>query len=84
MRTAKVFRSGNSQAVRIPAEFQFDTDEVEIFRRDDELVLRKKAKSLEQAFHLLASLPADFMTERYEKHLSGHPKDDLPQERAGL
>jgi len=75
MRTAKVFRSGNSQAVRIPAEFQLDTDEVEIFRRDDELVLRKKAKSLEQAFHLLTSLPADFMSEL---------KDDLPQERAGL
>jgi len=75
MRTAKVFRSGNSQAVRIPAEFRLDTDEVEIFRRDDELVLRQKAKSLEQAFHLLTSLPADFMAER---------KDDLPQERAGL
>ncbi len=75
MRTAKVFRSGNSQAVRIPVEFQFDTDEVEIFRRDDELVLRKKATSLAQAFHLLASLPADFLVER---------ADDLPQERAGL
>lgn len=75
MRTAKVFRSGNSQAVRIPAEFQFDTDEVEIFRRDDELVLRKKAASLEQAFHLLTSLPAGLLVER---------KDDLPQERAGL
>lgn len=75
MRTAKVFRSGNSQAVRIPAEFQFDTDEVEIFRRDDELVLRKKAKSLERAFHLIASLPSDLLSER---------KDDLPQERTGL
>lgn len=75
MRIAKVFRSGNSQAVRIPAEFQFDTDEVEIFRRDNELVLRKKAKSLEQAFHLLVSLPADFLAER---------DDDLPQARAGL
>ena len=84
MRTTKVFRSGNSQAVRIPVEFQFDTDEVEIFRRDDELVLRKKAKSLEQAFHLLASLPVDFLAERYEEHLSGHPKDELPQERVGL
>ena len=75
MRTAKVFKSGNSQAVRIPAEFQFDTDEVEIFRRDDELVLRKKANSLEQAFHLLTSLPADFMAER---------EDSAPQERTGL
>jgi hypothetical protein len=39
------------------------------------LILRKKAKSLEQAFYLLSSLPADFMVER---------KDDLPQERIGL
>jgi len=75
MRTTKVFKSGNSQAVRIPAEFQFDTDEVEIFRREDELVLRKKTKSLAQAFHLLASLPDDFLVAR---------EDDLPQIRAGL
>jgi antitoxin VapB len=75
MRTTKVFMSGNSQAVRIPAEFQFDTDEVEIFRRDDELVLRKKSKSLAQAFHLLASLPDDFLTER---------SDAPPQKRVGL
>ena len=75
MRTAKVFKSGNSQAVRIPAEFQFDTDEVEIFRRDDELVLRKKPKTLEQAFHLLSSLSPDYLSER---------EDTLPQERDGL
>ena len=75
MRTAKVFKSGNSQAVRIPAEFQFDTDEVEIFRRNDELVLRKKVKSLEQAFYLLTSLPNDFLSER---------EDVSPQERDGL
>ena len=75
MRTAKVFMSGNSQAVRIPVEFQFDTDEVEIFRRDNELVLRKKPASLEQAFHLLVSLPADLLADR---------ADAPPQERAGL
>jgi antitoxin VapB len=57
MQVPKVFKSGNSQAVRIPVEFQFDTDEVEIFRRDDELVLRKKATSLAKAFHFLAALP---------------------------
>ncbi|MDO8412431.1 MAG: type II toxin-antitoxin system VapB family antitoxin [Gallionellaceae bacterium] len=75
MRTTKVFKSGNSQAVRIPAEFQFDTEEVEIFRRDNELVLRKKVTSLEQAFHLLASLPTDFIMER---------EDSPPQQRTGL
>ncbi len=40
MATAKVFRSGNSQAVRLPQEFRLDVDEVEIFRQDGDLVLR--------------------------------------------
>lgn len=33
MQTAKIFMTGRSQAVRLPAEFRFDTDEVYI-RRD--------------------------------------------------
>lgn len=32
MRTAKIFRHGGSQAVRLPAEFRFDTDEVFVWR----------------------------------------------------
>jgi antitoxin VapB len=72
MQITKVFKSGNSQAVRIPVELQFDTDEVEIFRRDDELILRKKPANLAKAFHLLAELPADFMIDR---------SDTPPQER---
>ena len=35
MDTAKIFKSGNSQAVRLPKEFQFDVPEVEIFRRGE-------------------------------------------------
>ena len=31
MKTAKIFKSGNSQAVRLPKELQFDVSEVEIF-----------------------------------------------------
>jgi antitoxin VapB len=63
MAMTKVFKSGNSQAVRIPREFQFDTDEVEIFRRGDEIVLRKKPGNLARAFELLTELPADFLDE---------------------
>lgn len=36
----KVFQSGNSQAVRIPKEFQLEHDEVEIIKRGEELVIR--------------------------------------------
>ena len=32
MATARVFRSGNSQAVRLPKEFQVKSKELEIFR----------------------------------------------------
>ena len=47
MRTAKLFMNGRSQAVRLPAEFRFDGDEV-LIRRDDltgEVILSpRKAK----------------------------------------
>jgi antitoxin VapB len=76
MAKAKVFRSGNSQAVRLPKEFQFDAEEVEIFRRGEEIVLRKQAQTLARAFDLLTSLPADAVSE--ERH------DPPPQKRKRL
>ena len=60
MATARIFWNGNSQAVRLPKDFRFDTDEVEILRRGDELVLRRKRKNLKQAFELLTEMPDDF------------------------
>lgn len=39
MKTAKVFKHGGSQAVRIPKEFRLDVSEVYIERRGDEIVL---------------------------------------------
>jgi antitoxin VapB len=66
MSVTKVFRSGNSQAVRIPREFQFDTAEVEIERRGDEIVLRPPRRSLRGAFEALASMPADFFADGRE------------------
>ncbi|MGH6636059.1 MAG: antitoxin [Gammaproteobacteria bacterium] len=75
MTTAKIFKSGNSQAVRLPKEFQFDVDEVEIYRRDEEVVLRKKPRDLGAAFELLTRLPADFMQDGRD--------DTPPQPREG-
>jgi len=57
MATAKVFMSGNSQAVRLPREFRIAADEVEITRRGDEIVLREKPRSLAAAFDLICALP---------------------------
>ena len=61
MRTTTVFKSGNSQAVRLPKDLQFDDKEVEIFRRGDEIVLRRVPRNLNAAYELLTSLPEDFM-----------------------
>jgi antitoxin VapB len=76
MGTARVFRSGNSQAVRLPKQFRFKSKEVEIFRRGDEIVLREKPTSLARAFDLIANLPDDLELPDRE--------NDLPQEREGL
>lgn len=42
---AKVFRSGNSQAVRLPKDFRFSVDEVEITREGDAVILRPRAEA---------------------------------------
>jgi antitoxin VapB len=49
-----VFTSGNSQAVRIPKEFQIKTKQVTIVQRGDELVLKPKYKT---GAEVLANLP---------------------------
>lgn len=54
MTTTRVFRSGNSQAVRIPLEFQLACDEVEIERVGADLVLRPA--SSDRVERLIASL----------------------------
>ena len=76
MTTARVFKSGNSQAVRLPKQFRFRGKEVEISRRGDEVVLREKTRGMQRAFELLASLPDDFYAEGR--------KDPPPHSREGL
>ena len=61
MSTAKIFKSGNSQAVRLPKEFQFDTREVEIFRRGDEVVLRSRVRTMADVAAILSRFSPDFM-----------------------
>jgi antitoxin VapB len=73
---AKIFRNGRSQAVRLPAEFRFEGQEV-FFRRDPEtgdVVLSRRPDSWESFFELAdaAGVPADFMAER---------DDQAPQKR---
>jgi len=61
MRTAKVFKSGHSQAVRIPKEFRLEGREVEIERRGDTLVLRPRKRSWAMFRQSLDRFTDDFM-----------------------
>ncbi|TLY54399.1 MAG: antitoxin, partial [Gammaproteobacteria bacterium] len=64
MKTAKLFKNGESQAVRLPKEFRFPGKEVFIKRVGSAVVLLPKAKSWETLVESLAKFPADFMESR--------------------
>ena len=48
MKTAKVFKHGNSQAVRLPKEFRFDDDEVLIKHSAGGVLLLPRKVSYDQ------------------------------------
>ena len=76
MTKARVFKSGNSQAVRLPKQFRFHVKEVEILRRGREIVLREPKRNLGQAFAALGAMPEDF--------LANGRQDSAPQKRDEL
>jgi antitoxin VapB len=72
MRTARIFKSGNSQAVRLPREFQLDGKEVEILKKDGDLILRPMRKTWKDYFD---------RARRFTKDFPDHIEDILPEER---
>lgn len=77
-RTAKLFRNGRSQAVRLPSEFRFEGKEV--FIRQDpatgDIILSRRPDSWESFFALRdeTDIPDDFMNQR----------DDVPPQKREL
>jgi antitoxin VapB len=68
---SKIFKSGNSLAVRIPKELAFDGEgqEVEIERRGDVLWVRPVAsKTLADIGDVFAMFSADFMADGRQFH----------------
>ncbi|MGA2130945.1 MAG: type II toxin-antitoxin system VapB family antitoxin [Bryobacteraceae bacterium] len=68
--TAKLFRNGRSQAVRLPADCRFEGTEVYI-RKDPatgDVILSRRPDSWEGFFKLTAELgvPDDFMSDRQD------------------
>jgi antitoxin VapB len=68
---AKIFKNGQSQAVRLPEEFRFDSDEVFISREGEKVILLPKPKMTWEKFFDSGPCP-EFEIER-----TGNP----PQER---
>lgn len=67
-RKARVFMTGRSQAVRIPAEFRFNAREVYV-RRDEQtgdLILSQAPSSWDEVFAEIdkAGIPPEFMANR--------------------
>ena len=69
-RTAKLFRNGRSQAVRLPADFRFEGSEVYI-RRDaasGDVILSRRPESWQDFFELMKTIdvPEDFLADRQD------------------
>lgn len=81
LKTAKLFTTGGSQAVRLPAEFRFDGDKVWV-RRDDltgDVILSSQPRTSWAEFVRLRTqlgpLPADFLDERQQSSQTRDPFD---------
>lgn len=70
---AKIFMNGRSQAVRLPKEFRFDTDEVYITRQGKNVIISPKEPDWDEFFDTKPVFGDDFLQDRKE--------DKAPQER---
>lgn len=64
MTTAKIFKSGNSQAVRLPKEFQFSGNEVYIKKSGRSVILIPKDAPWEMFEQSLGEFTEDYMEEK--------------------
>lgn len=59
-RTARLFRNGSNQAVRLPRDLEFDADEVLIRREGDSIILTPKPRVWDDYFERGRRLTEDF------------------------
>ncbi|MBI2398180.1 MAG: AbrB/MazE/SpoVT family DNA-binding domain-containing protein [Xanthomonadales bacterium] len=60
MATAKLFKLGNSQAVRIPAQYRIDATEVEFVKQGAGLFMRPKTRTAADLFGAARAKGGDF------------------------
>ena len=64
MKTAKLFKNGQSQAVRLPKEFRMVGNEVYIKKQGEAIILLPKENSWAPLFSSLNRFTKDFKIER--------------------
>ena len=69
MKTAKVFRNGQSQAVRLPKEFRFKDSEVFIQRSGEIVLLIPKGQQWKILLESRNKFSTDFMENRVQPSL---------------
>lgn len=65
MRTTKLFKNGNSQAIRIPAELAYESWNLNLLieRKGDEIRIRPVPQRLTQVMVKLSAFSSDFMAQ---------------------
>ena len=64
MDTAKVFKTGRSQAIRLPKEYRFNVDEVIVNRVGETVVLYAPGKGWDLLASAYGKATPDFMQDR--------------------
>jgi antitoxin VapB len=72
--TAKVFATGNSQAIRLPKAFRLDSEEVWISKSTDGILTIQPKPKKDELEAFLAELRSMPMTEEFLQ-----PRDDAPR-----
>jgi len=63
---AKIFMNGRSQAIRLPKEYRFDTDEVYIRKQGDNLIISAKKTTWDEFFDSKPAFDDDFFKDRVD------------------
>jgi len=66
MEAAKIFTSGNSQAIRLPKKYRFKQKEAYISKIGDAVVIFPKKSGWELLFDSLDNFTDDFISERVQ------------------
>lgn len=74
MLTAKVFQSGNSQAIRIPKEVRTSHEEFLIHKVGEVLILSPSSDPWFLLKNTIGKFPSDFMDERSEPSWESIPE----------